>query len=53
MRSQPAPACAPQSRREVLIDWLALAVLLGLGILAPAHESAGVLADTPPAAGAP
>jgi hypothetical protein len=38
----------------VLIDWLALAVLLGLGILAaPAPEPAGVLPGTPAAAPAP
>jgi hypothetical protein len=52
MTSQPASACAPQSRREVLINWLALAVLLGLGVLA-AHDPAGVLPGTPPVAGAP
>ena len=54
MTSQPAPACAPHSRLELLINWLALAMLLGLGIVAaPAPESKGWLPGTPAAARAP
>ena len=45
MTSQPAPACAPHSRLELLINWLALAMLLGLGIVAaPAPEPQGLAA---------
>ena len=54
MNSRPAAAREPESRLGVLMNWLALAALLGLCILAaPAHEAVSVPPGAVPAAPAP